>query len=69
MFTVFFITTFALGFNNKRNCMRQRMLKGLVILFAGAAVLSACTKDEMKGDAYISFIFLLHCLPTTVPTP
>ena len=55
MFTVFFITTFALGFNNKRNCMRQRMLKGLVILFAGAAVLSACTKDEMKGDAYISF--------------
>ena len=55
MLAVFFITTFALGFNNKRNCMKQRMLKGLVILFAGAAVLSACTKDEMKGDAYISF--------------
>lgn len=30
------------------------MLKGLVVLMAGVAVLSAC-KDEMKGDAYISF--------------
>lgn len=35
--------------------MKQRMLKGIVILTAGAAVLAACQKDERNGDAYISF--------------
>lgn len=35
--------------------MKQRKLKGFVLLVAGAAVLSACMDEMKKGDAYISF--------------